>query len=54
MHVIIAAVIGFGVGVFCPAVARKVKAAFTVDVSKVDASAKAEASTLAKDVTVKL
>jgi hypothetical protein len=50
MHVIIAAVIGFGVGVFCPAVARKVKAAFSKEVAVV----KADASKVIADVKAKL
>ena len=54
MHVIIAAVLGFGVGVFCPAVAREVKKAFTVEISKVDAAVKADASKVVADVKSKL
>jgi hypothetical protein len=51
MHVIIAAVVGFGVGVFCPRLAREVKAAFTVEVAKVDTTV---VSAVVKDVKVKL
>ena len=54
MHVIIAAVLGFGVGVFCPAVAREVKAAFTVGISKVDTVVKADASKAVSDAKAKL
>ena len=54
MHVIIAAVIGFGVGVFCPAIARKVKAAFTTEVKKVDVAVKADASKAVADVKAKV
>ena len=54
MHVIIAAVVGFGVGVFCPAVAREVKKAFTVEISKVDVAVKAEASKVVAGAKSKL
>jgi hypothetical protein len=36
MHIIIAAVVAFGVGVFCPGVCRKIKAAFGKEVKAVD------------------
>jgi hypothetical protein len=54
MHVIIAAVVGFGVGVFCPAVAREVKKAFTVEISKADAAVHAEVSKVIADAKAKL
>ena len=51
MHVIIAAVVGFGVGVFCPRLAREVKAAFSAEVAKVDTKA---VSAVVADVKAKL
>jgi hypothetical protein len=39
MHVIFAAAAGLAVGVFCPAIARKIKAAFSAEVKKADTAA---------------
>ena len=46
MHVILAAVAGFAVGVFCPAVAKKVKSVFSKEAAAVAADAKAEVKKL--------
>jgi hypothetical protein len=42
MHVIEAAVAAFAVGVFCPAVARKIKAFFSKEATAVKTEVKAE------------
>lgn len=54
MHVIVAAVVGFGVGVFCPAVARKAKAAFSKEVAVVKSDVKADASKAVADIKAKV
>ena len=51
MHVIFAAVAGVAFGVFCPSLARKIKAAFTVEIAKVDTGV---VSTVVNDVKAKL
>lgn len=51
MHVIVAAAAGVAFGVFCPAIARKIKAAFSKEVAKVDTGV---VSAVVADVKAKL
>lgn len=49
LSIVIAAIAGLGVGVFCPAIARKLKASFGKEVAAVDSAAKADVSKVEAD-----
>jgi hypothetical protein len=48
VQIVEGAVIGFAVGVFCPAIARKVKALFVKEATVVKADVKSEAVSVEK------
>ena len=48
MHVIIAAAAGLAVGVFCPSIARKIKAIFVKEATAAKVAVSAEVPSIAK------